>query len=289
MAADLRRTVLAAAVVDDLPVSVDPAAGDAPEAPAVVVTDPASDRSALLTWEDVAVAVGAWRAEPTHPVTRGRVSALVTGAGLVAAAGAPALAAAVRAHVEVAGSPRSCGPGWSLRGLGAGPLAVGWGVVAPPTGHLTWPLPMAPTIVSALSECEPDLPAAVGEVERLGGALVERLERDRREGRDLVLRPMGWADVPTLLLSPTLRRWLADRDGTGLGTLAVPTRRRGWTDIRRIDPPYVAAAHAATDAVDAACPVPLLVTADGVVGPRTGDRTVAPGHPSGDRFRVPDM
>jgi hypothetical protein len=289
MTAELRRTVLAAAVVDDLPVTVDPAAGDAPDAPAVVVTDPESGRSTRLTWEDMAAAVGAWRTEPTHPVTRGRVSALVSAALLTAAGGPGALAAAVRAHVEVAGSPRSCGAGWALDGLGDGPLAVGWGVVTPSVGPLTWPLPAAPTLVAALRAGGPDLAEAVREVDRLGAALAGRLERDRREGRDLVLRPMGAADVPTLLLSPTLRRWIAGRDGTGLGTLAVPTRHRGWTDIRRIDPPYVAAAHAATDAVDAACPVPLLVTADEVLGPRTGDGTVGPGHPSGDQFRVPDM
>lgn len=270
MAADLRRVVLAASVLDDLPVSVDPAAGDATDAPAVTASDPPSGRQARLTWDDVAVAVGAWRAEPTHPVTRGRVSALVTAAGLLAAGGPGALSAAARAHVEVSGSPRSCGPGWSLGGFGDGPLGVGWGVVTPTTGHLTWPLPPAPTLAAALSAAAPDLAAAAREVDRLGAAMVERLERDRREGRDLVLRPMGAADVPTLLLSGELRRWLADLDGTGLGTLAVPTRHRGWTDIRRIDPPYIAAAHAATDAVDAACPVPLLVTAETVSTPQPG-------------------
>ncbi|MGF1647675.1 MAG: hypothetical protein ACFCVF_12255 [Kineosporiaceae bacterium] len=264
MAADLRRAVLAAAVIDDLPVTVDPTAGDAPDAPAVTVTDASSGAVSRLTWEDVAVTVGPWRAEPAHPVARGRVAALVVAAGLIAADGPPALARAVRAHVEVAGSPRSCGAGWSLDGLGDGPLAVGWGLVTPSTGHLTWPLPTAPTLATAVRAGEPDLAGATREIDRLGTALAERLDRDHREGRDLVLRPMGPADVPTLLLSRTLRHWLAGHDGTGLGTVAVPTRHRGWTDLRRIDPPYVAAAHAATDAVDAACPVPLLVTLDGV-------------------------
>lgn len=265
MSADLRRAVLAAAVLDDLPVAVDPAVGDAPDSAAVVVTG-RTGAEATLTWEDVAVSVGPWRSAPSHAVTRARLAAVVTAALHLADSGPSGLTTALVAHAEVSGSPRFPGPGWAWDPAGTSPLVTGWGVVTT-EGGLSVPLPPVPGLLAALAGARRHRRRAGAALGSLGVSLVERLDRDRREGRDLVLRPMGAADVPTLLLSRTVREWVAGLDGTGLGTVAVPTRLRGWVDIRRIDPPYVAAAHAATDPMDAASPVPLLVTADGVSRP----------------------
>jgi hypothetical protein len=264
VSADLRRAVLAAAVLDDLPVAVDPAAGDDLRAGAVVVTDPQTGRATRLTWEDTAMAVGAWRSAPSHPVTRARLAAVVAAAVRLAGDGPGAFASALVLHAEVPGSPRFPGAGWAWdRRPGSGGPAAGWGIVVD-DGELSLPLPPAPGLVAAIARARRHRRRAEADLAALGASLVERLDRDRREGRDLVLRPMGPADVPTLLMSRTVREWVAGLDGTGLGTVAVPTRLRGWVDVRRIDPPYVAAAHAATDALDAASPVPFLVTADGV-------------------------
>lgn len=266
MSADLRRAVLAAAVLDDRPVAVDPGAGDDRAAGAVVVTDPVSGRDVRLTWEDASVAVGPWRSAPSHPVTRARLAALVAGAVRLARAGPDGLASALVVHSEVPGSPRFPGPEWAWPSPGVSALAAGWGIVTDEDA-ISLPLPPSPGLVAAIAQARRHRRRAEADLDDLGASLVERLDRDRREGRDIVLRPMGPADVPTLLMSRTVREWVAGLDGTGLGTVAVPTRRRGWVDVRRIDPPYVAAVHAATDPLEAACPVPLLVTADDITAP----------------------
>lgn len=266
MSADLRRAVLAAAVLDDQAVAVDPAAGDAPEAAAVVVTDPVSGRDTRLTWEDVAVTLGPWRSAPSHPVTRARLGAVVAGALRLADAGPAGLASALVVHAEVPGSPRFPGAGWAWDPPGSSALVAGWGIVVA-EDEMSLPLPPAPAIIAAVARARRHRRRAEADLEDLGVSLVERLDRDHREGRDIVLRPMGPADVPTLLLSRAVRQWVAGLDGTGLGAMAVPTRLRGWVDVRRIDPPYVAAVHAASDPLEAASPVPLLVTADEITAP----------------------
>jgi hypothetical protein len=78
------------------------------------------------------------------------------------------------------------------------------------------------------------------------------------------LRPMGDCDVVTLLGSAGLRRRLAASAG-GLRTAAVPTRDRGWLDLRRLDPAFALAAAAATAVDRRGFPRPLLLTADEVV------------------------
>jgi hypothetical protein len=282
MSADLRRAVLAAAVLDDQPVEVDPAAGDEPVAGGVVVAG--TRRVVRLTWEDVSVALGPWRSAPSHPVTRARLDAMITAAVRLADAGPAGLAAALVVHGEVPGSPRFPGQEWAWDRRGGSALTAGWGIVT--AGNvLSVPLPPAPGLVAAIARARRHRRRAGAELDGLGASLVERLDRDRREGRDLVLRPMGHADVPTLLLCRTVREWIANLDGTGLGTVAVPTRVRGWVDIRRIDPPYVAAAHAATDALDAASPVPFLVTADRVSLPSSSLPRLGRPDPVADAYR----
>ena len=72
-------------------------------------------------------------------------------------------------------------------------------------------------------------------------------------------------------------------DGSGMRAVAVPSRSRGWYDLRRVDTAYVAAVWTATEEVCRGVPRPLLVTRDEVSLPRTG------GDPVGQSLdRTPD-
>jgi hypothetical protein len=95
------------------------------------------------------------------------------------------------------------------------------------------------------------------------------VERLRRDGRG-VLRPIGGADVLTLLSGRALREHLATEDGTGMRALAAPMRSRGWFDLARIDPAFVGAAAQATDPEQRGVERPLLVTVDEVALSATG-------------------
>ena len=109
-------------------------------------------------------------------------------------------------------------------------------------------------------DTQPWWPAARERLDELALLSVERLSRD---GTDR-LTPVGGCDVLTLLCSRPLREYLGARDGTGLRAVAAPMRNRGWFDLARIDPAFVAAAAAATDAEHRGVAHPLLVTADEV-------------------------
>jgi hypothetical protein len=97
------------------------------------------------------------------------------------------------------------------------------------------------------------------ELERLGALAAERLRLDRKG----VLRPLGDADVLTLLGSRALRSSLARASG-GMAAVVAPMRRRGWTRISLVDPAFGPAAAAATDPAERGFPRPLLLTDDEV-------------------------
>ena len=92
----------------------------------------------------------------------------------------------------------------------------------------------------------------------------ERLHRDPTA----VLRPLGDADVLTLLASGTFRTALVG--GQGMRSAAIPMRTRGWLDLGRIDPAFAAAASQLTEPDDRGFPRPVLVTADEVTLVRAG-------------------
>lgn len=98
---------------------------------------------------------------------------------------------------------------------------------------------------------------ARAELERLGALAAERVRLDRK-GQ---LRPLGDADVVTLLGSRALRTALAE-DAGGMAAVVAPMRRRGWTKLALIDPAFGPAAAAATPAADRGFPRPLLATPD---------------------------
>lgn len=108
---------------------------------------------------------------------------------------------------------------------------------------------------------------AVHRLERLGGLAADRLRLDSKG----VLRPLGDADVLTLLGSRSLRAALAAEAG-GMAAVIAPMRRRGWTKIALVDPAFGPAAAAATDAAERGFVRPLLITADEVTIVPTGGR-----------------
>lgn len=259
--ARLRQAVLALAVMEDIDL------------------DPRDDGVALaagghLTWDDVSAALGDWVALPDHPVTRRRLRLAAHMVGVVAVGGPEALLTIVHAHGEpTAGACLSPGPDWAREHVPGGALTLGLGVSDLGEASGPHPLPVLPSLAGRLRlglgarwvEVRADL-------ERLGGLVAERLDRDLAEGRPMVLRPTGSADVVTLLGSRVLRRYLASGDGTGMRAIAVPVRDRGWFDLARIDPAYVGAAWSATEPLERAFDRPLLVTLDELVAPvRSGD------------------
>jgi hypothetical protein len=108
---------------------------------------------------------------------------------------------------------------------------------------------------------------ARGYLEQMGRVAAERYTRNP----SVALRPMGDCDVVTLLGSRAMRQALAWGAG-GMRAVAVPMRTRGWTELSRVDPAYVVAAAAATDAEQRGFPRPLLVTDDEVALAPAGGR-----------------
>lgn len=258
--ARLRRAVLAMAVLEDVDLTprddgVDLAAGG------------------RLTWADVAVAAGPWADHPDHPVTRLRLRVAAHVVGVLAVGGPEPLLATCHAHAQpLAGAAMAGGPGWVREHVGGGTLGVGLGVSGLADLEGPYPLPPLPSLRdpehgALAARLDLRWTEARSDLERLGGLAEARLRRDGAEGRPLVLRPTGTADVPTLLASRRLRGWLAAGDGTGMRAVAVPVRDRGWFDLARIDPAYVRAAWAASEPLDRALDRPLLVTADDVAAP----------------------
>ncbi len=162
------------------------------------------------------------------------------------------------------------GPVWAREQVLGGVLDVGLGVRpaadAPvPQGRPSEPPAVAaPLPPGALLAAGVDpagwWPAAAARRDAMATLAADRLERDG----EVVVRPIGGCDVLTLLSGRALRAHLARSDGTGLRAVAVPVRSRGWFDLARIDPAFVGAAAAATDAELRGVSRPLLVTADEV-------------------------
>lgn len=222
-----------------------------------------------LTWEDVEHALGSWVQEPDHAITRRRLRAAVEVATMVHIEGPGALLSRTHAHGEpVDGSAMHPGLGWVRSVVPGGVLHLGLGISDLPGVPGPTPLPTLPSVSTALgSRAIVHFAQSREDLERLGGLLVARLSRDAAEGRPQVLRPVGPADVVTLLASRRVREHLASGDGTGMRALAVPVRDRGWFDLARIDPAYVTAAWGASEARERAFGRSLLVTADEVGSP----------------------
>ncbi len=250
----LRQCVLAVSVLSDVDVI--------PTDDGVMLPGPGST---VISWSAISDAIGPH--DPHGAVARSRVEVLLRLHRLALDLGDDAAQhfhSASRVVALPAEHSEHPGPDWVQETLRGDALHLGIGV----HGLLDAPdrtVPVPPSVLAALG-----VPAASWwprlreHSERMGALSASRLARDGASG---LVRPVGGCDVLALLTSRTLRRHLADGDGTGMRALAVPTRLRGWYDIARVDPAFVRAAWSLTDEADRGVPVPLLVTADEVTLP----------------------
>jgi hypothetical protein len=160
------------------------------------------------------------------------------------------------------------GPAWTRRAVMGGALEVGLAlrgvdddgrVDADSVGLLPIVL-----LVAAGLDAEAAKATADRYLTDMGGLAAERLRRDP----SLVLRPLGDADVITLLASRNFRTALVD--GQGMRSAAVPMRTRGWLDLSRLDPAFALSAAVLTDPDERGFPRPILVTVDELALARSG-------------------
>lgn len=275
-AAALRRCVLAVSVLHDLDLTLAPggvlvsaAAGLVPWS-AVEQARTGSGGGAGMGGAGLGGAsLGAGEAEAA---ARRRVALLLRLHAIIAELGPEApmhFHAAARLVALPVGHADHPGPGWAREQLRGGALELGFGV----HGLLPVPDPVVPLPPSVLERVgiPPGSwwPEVRDHADRMGALAAVRL---RRDGPAAVIRPVGGCDVLALLSSRTMRRHLAAVDRTGLSSVAVPTRRRGWFDLRHGDPGFVAAAWALTEPAERGNRLPLLVTADEVQQPAAAGR-----------------
>jgi hypothetical protein len=261
----LRRLVLAVSVLEGLDLE--------PHDAGVLLTGP----NVLVPWDELEQTVRGHlgRADdPDDATARLRVSVLLRLLALVADLG-PTAPVVLRQAARALALPQDHavhpGSDWVQEQVLGGVLQCGVALL----GVLDDPvqvLPLPPVVAQAAGVDPAEWWPAVREhAEGMGHLAVQRLRRDRG-GRQQVMRPIGGVDVPTLLMAPALRGYLADGDGSGMRAVAVPMRSRGWFDLARIDPAFVGAAWSATAEPERGLPVPLLVTAHEVgAAPVGGD------------------
>jgi len=250
----LRQAVLAVSVLDDVDLD--------PRSSGVHLPGP---RPVMVRWPTLRRALAG--AAPDQPAGRRRLSTFLRLRRLVAELGARApavLESSARALALSAEHVDHLGRGWVVETVLGGDLDVGIGVLGL-LGDADEVVPLHPAVAAAAgADARRWWERLSGHVDAMGALAAHRLARDAGAGRHSVLRPVGGCDVPTLLASATLRRYLADSDGSGLRALAVPMRSRGWYDLARIDPAFVGAAWSATPESERGLSRPLLVTADEV-------------------------
>lgn len=154
------------------------------------------------------------------------------------------------------------GASWSRRAVMGGALDVGLALRGVdddgrPDPEAVGVVPAALLVAAGL-----DVADATARAERhladMATLASERLRRDPTS----VLRPLGDADVLTLLAARSLREALVD--GQGMRSAAVPVRTRGWLDLGRIDPAFALSAAELTEPDDRGFSRPVLVTRDEV-------------------------
>jgi hypothetical protein len=246
---ELRRCVLAVCVLDDISL--------APDAQGIrLEAGPAGDIA--LGWAEIAAAVGPL--DPESDVARRRLRDWLRIRAFFAELGDAAAWRAELASVPMGlpvGHPLHPGRAWVRQAVMGGAIDLGIGLRGLVGGDPDYVSVLAPELAAAVGlRTTAWWPALRARLEEMGRLTVARLERDAGG----VLVPMGGCDVVTLMGAQGLRSYLAQSDGTGLRAVAVPVRSRGWFDLARIDPAFVAAAAAATDEVDRAFWRPLLIT-----------------------------
>lgn len=253
----LRRLTLMVAVLDD--VDLDP--GDT----GIVLCG--SGLPLSLTWGELREAVG----HEDEQTARVRLLRHLRARRILADATAEDLALRLRPVGYAVDHPHHPGRDWVQEAVLGGALDLGYGVAG--LGKDPDAVEVLPASACAAAGVRLDdaWPGARRYLERMGVVAAERLLSSGTS----VLRPMGDCDVVTLLGARSWRVAVAAADGTGMRGVAVPMRQRGWLDLRRVDPAFVAAAAQATDVAERGFSRPLLVTADEVALPRPSERLAA--------------
>jgi hypothetical protein len=183
----------------------------------------------------------------------------VVPAGAVAAADAGLLRRARPIGIPV-GHPCHPGPGWVTSRVMGDAIDLGLGLLGLDPARPDAVLPVSPDLVTAAGLDDSGCwDAALTYLDTMASIAVERWRRSPTGP----LKPVGDCDVVTLLASPVFRSALAGARG-GMCACVVPTRTRGWTELRRVDPAYAVTAAAATSDSEKGFDRPLLVTADEV-------------------------
>ena len=240
----LRRCALAVSVLYD----IDLVPGDDG------ITLPAAG---LVTWAAVARAISS--VDANSPQARERLGEWIWVREQVAGWPVDVLAAAARVVGMPVDDDLHPGPGWVREHVPGGALDLGLGMLGldPANPEAVVPVPESVLLDAGLHG---DLwwPAARQRLEAMGDLAAQRRQRDDRAP----LRPMGDADVVTLLGTRALRTRLAVEQPDGLATAVVPLRTRGWAPATRVDPAFGPAAAAIAEAADRGFRRPLLVTAE---------------------------
>jgi hypothetical protein len=240
----LRRCALAVSVLYDIDV--------VPHADGVVLP-----RAGLVGWAAIARAVST--VDVNSERARERLGEWIWVREQVA--GLPV--AVLEASARVAGMPVDSdlhpGADWVREHVPGGALDLGLGLLGLDPQSPETVVPVAESVLRD-SGLYGDgwWPAARERLDRMAELAAQRRQRDDAAP----LRPMGDADVVTLLGGRALRARLAAEQPDGLATAVVPLRDRGWAPATRVDPAFGPAAAAIADEVNRGFSRPLLITAE---------------------------
>lgn len=252
---ELRRTVLAVSVLDDL--DIEPAA--------LGVSLPGSP-TVWVSWDECREALTGH--DPSTATGRKRLGRWLLARRWSADLSADQLRTRLRPVGLPIGHVLHPGESWVCQRVLGDALDLGLGAVDidPHDPDHVVLLPRRHLVAAGLDPVV-EWPGAVSYLERMGELAALRL-RGSALGQ---LRPHGDCDAVTLLGARSLRAALAAQHD-GMGAIVVPMRRRGWTNLSLIDPAFGPAAAAATDLSERGFQRPLLVTADEVAVAAQGGR-----------------
>ncbi len=190
--------------------------------------------------------------------------------GLLVAGGPDAVLARVRPCARPPEHPAHRGPAWVRRRVLGGALDLGLalrGLDAEGRSDREAVSVALPGVLAGLDPLDADR-HAWRYLDDMAALATERLRLDPSS----VLRPLGDADVLTLLASERFRTALVGE--MRMRTAAVPTRTRGWLDLGRLDPAFAVTAAQLTTPEERGFDRPVLVTRDEVVLARAGGDAV---------------
>jgi hypothetical protein len=250
---ELRRLALAVSVLDDVDI--------VPLDDGVLL---AGAEPIEVSWLELRRALAG--AEPESELARARIGAWLHGRRIAADRDEDELRLLARPVGLPVDHPLHPGLDWVRHRVLGGALDLGFGflgVGADPDEVIIVP---QGALDAAGVDPSPWWPVARDYLERMGAVAAERIMTSS------TLRPIGDCDVVTLLGSVALRTALCGQDGTGLRSVAVPMRTRGWLDLSRIDPAFTTAAAGATAEMERGFARPLLITVDEVALAPAGGR-----------------